>query len=128
MGKRKRHSKYNSRKTEIDGQQFDSKLEAKRYLVLRDRQEQGVICDLELQPTFILQDRYQYINADGMKRTLRPIEYRADFRYTDAHGQTVVEDVKGRKTAVYQMKKKMFIKRYHTECEFREIYRESIND
>jgi hypothetical protein len=42
---------------------------------------------------------------------VRAIKYRADFQYIEG-GQIVVEDVKGRKTDVYKLKKKLFEYRY----------------
>lgn len=65
---------------------------------------------MELQPEFVLQDKYR--NGEG--KNIRAIKYRADFRYIDmATGEVVVEDVKGRITDVYGMKKKMFELKFH---------------
>ena len=47
-------TKYNSRKIEIDGHKFPSKLEAKRYLELKQLLEEGKIRDLVLQREFVL--------------------------------------------------------------------------
>lgn len=99
--KQKRH-KYNARKVEIDGHKFDSAKEAARYQELKLQEHCGVVSGLELQPEFILQEAFGGYRA---------IIYRADFLY-QKDGETVVEDVKGMKTAVYQIKKKMFLKRY----------------
>ena len=99
-------NKYRNKKTEIDGHRFDSKKEASRYLVLKLRQENGIISGLELQPVFELQPSFKR----GSK-TIRAIKYIADFMY-QKKGQIYVEDVKGVKTAAYQIKKKMFLKRY----------------
>ena len=68
----------------------------------------GLIKDLELQKRFVLQDGYE---MQGKK--IRPITYVADFVYFDIEkNKTVVEDVKGMRTDVYKMKKKMFEYRY----------------
>ena len=45
----------------------------------------------------------------------------ADFFYIDKEGRNVVEDVKGVLTDVYKIKKKMFLKIYDEQYDFREI-------
>lgn len=46
-------------------------------------------------------------------QTLRGSYYKADFVYLDiATGKTVVEDAKGLKTDVYQLKKKLMADKY----------------
>ena len=99
-------SKYNSRKTVIDDITFDSKKEAKRYVELKKKQEEGEITDLRLQVPFELVPSFT-IEIDGKKRKRRNIRYIADFTYYE-NGQKVIEDVKGRKTDVYKLKKKLF--------------------
>ena len=61
------------------------------------------IKNLTLQPIFRLQPKFKKNGA-----TIREIKYVADFMYTDENGKIVVEDVKGMKTDVYKIKKKMF--------------------
>ena len=104
-------SKYNSRKTIIDGITFDSKKEAKRYLELKNKQDEGEISDLRLQVPFELVPSFT-IEIDGKKRKRRNIRYIADFVYYE-NGQKVVEDVKGRKTEIYKLKKKLFEYKYN---------------
>lgn len=70
-------SKYHNQKTEIEGIQFDSKKEAKRYTVLMEAQREGVIFGLRLQEEFTLREGYRA--ADGEK--ISAIRYRADFTY-----------------------------------------------
>ena len=97
-------NKYRAVKTEVDGITFDSKAEAKRYVELKLLEKQGLIQNLELQPKF-----------DCVVNDTKVCTYRADFRYLDpskegSHGQagcTVVEDVKGYRTAVYKLKKRL---------------------
>ena len=105
-------SKYNSRKTVIDGITFDSKKESKRYVELKKKQDEGEITDLRLQVPFELLPSFT-IEIDGKKRKRRNIRYIADFVYCE-NGQKVVEDVKGRKTDVYKLKKKLFEYKYKT--------------
>lgn len=105
-------SKYNSRKTTVDGFTFDSKKEAKRYVELKKKQEEGEITDLRLQVPFELVPSFT-IEIDGKKRKRRNIRYIADFTYYE-NGQKVVEDVKGRKTDIYKLKKKLFEYKFKT--------------
>ena len=114
--KKKKKSKYKAVKTEINGIKFDSKKEARRYKELKILEKADEIKSLELQPRFLLQEKFKY---NG--KTIRKIEYIADFRYIDEKGNTVVEDVKGMKTEVYKIKKKIFLKIYGENLIFKEI-------
>jgi len=109
----KKH-KYNAKPIEFDGFKFDSKKEAKRYLELKVLERAGVISNLILQPKFLLQDSFKYKG-----KTQRAIFYIADFEYIK-DGKRIVEDVKGVKTEVYKLKKKLFLKKY-PQVEFKEI-------
>ena len=42
----------------------------------------------------------------------RPVTYIADFVYTDADGQTIVEDTKGFRTDAYIIKRKLLLLMY----------------
>ena len=105
-------SKYNSRKTVINDITFDSKKEAKRYVELKKKQEEGEITGLRLQVPFELVPSFT-IEIDGKKRKRRNIRYIADFVYYE-DGQKIVEDVKGRKTDIYKLKKKLFEYKFNT--------------
>lgn len=107
-------SKYGNKKTVVDGFKFDSKKEADRYLVLKDMLMHDEIEDLQLQPKFLLQENYKYKGE-----TIRKIYYIADFSYKK-EGNLVVEDVKGKKTDVYKLKRKLFLYRYK-DIDFREV-------
>jgi hypothetical protein len=74
--------KYNNVKTTVDGIKFDSKGEAARYVVLRDRQTAGSIHNLQTQASYTL-------TVNGLKICV----YRADFTY-EADGVAIVEDYK----------------------------------
>ena len=92
-------TKYRAKRTEIDGVSFASKKEAKRYVELRALQSAGEIERLELQPKFDISIGGRHI-----------CNYIADFKYTKLtpNGSAiVVEDVKGYKTSVYRLKKKL---------------------
>jgi len=88
-------NKYRAVKTEVDGIVFDSKREAARYMELMLLQRAGEISHLELQPV------YECV-VNGKKICT----YRADFRYFTKLGN-IVEDVKGVKTPIYRLKKKL---------------------
>ena len=91
----KQRSKYGNTPTHINGFRFDSKKEATRYLVLADMARHGEITKLALQPRFP-------VKIEGRKICT----YVADFQYLK-DGKLVVEDVKGMRTQVYKLKKKM---------------------
>ena len=95
-------SKYNNKKTVIDGIKFDSIGEGARYSELKLLLRAGIISKLELQPVFILQPKFK---KNG--KTYRAIKYIADFKYI-AEGDTIIEDFKGCRTKIFLLKKKMF--------------------
>jgi hypothetical protein len=92
---KQKRSKYGNTITHINGFRFDSKKESLRYLVLADMARHGEITKLALQPRFP-------VEIAGKKICT----YVADFQYL-RDGELVVEDVKGMKTQVYKLKKKM---------------------
>lgn len=96
-----RRNKYGAVRTEVDGIVFASRAEARHYGRLKILERAGEITDLELQPKYDL-------HVNGVKVAY----YKADFRYVTRDGQTVVEDVKGVKTPVYRLKKKMLKAEY----------------
>lgn len=90
-----KRNKYSNKKTEVDGISFDSKKEARQYVDLKNMQAAGIISDL------ILQKKFDII-INGKKVCY----YKADFEYM-RDGATIVLDVKGMKTPVYNLKKKL---------------------
>lgn len=99
-------NKYRNKKVIVDGKEFDSKKEGNRYKELILLERAGEISNLELQPRFLLQDKFK---KNG--KTYRKIEYVADFKYIE-NGKTIVEDVKGIQTDVFKLKHKIFEKVY----------------
>ena len=97
-------TKYRAIKTVVDGITFDSKKEAKRYSELKIMEKAGIIATLRLQPEF-----------KCMVKGKKVCTYKADFEYlmVDEEGPDgqigyyIVEDVKGFKTPVYRLKKKL---------------------
>lgn len=108
VGSPKAH-KYNAKSAIVDGIQFDSIAESEYYLLLKSRQQAGIIESVilqpryELQPRTILPDRCTVINA---------IDYVADFQVTYPDGRVEVIDVKGREVETWRIKAKMFRARY----------------
>jgi len=103
-------NKYRNQKTISDGIVFDSKKEAIRYAELKLLEKAKEISDLELQPRFTLLPSYK---RDG--KTIRKIEYVADFRYREPDGTVVIEDVKSaitKKNPVYMLKKKLLLHKF----------------
>lgn len=95
----KKKSKFGNTITVVDGIPFDSKKEAKRYRILRKALKEGKISFLARQVQFEL-------NAPGTYSLI----YEADFTYTTAEGNQVVEDCKGHLTKEYKKKKKLMLK------------------
>lgn len=108
--------KYRNRKTQIENIVFDSQKEAHRYCELKLLEKKGEISQLQRQVSFEL------IPAEvgANKKKLRSIVYLADFVYlTKKNGmlQKHIEDVKGVKTAVYRLKKRLMWHLYRINIE-----------
>ena len=97
-------TKYRAIRTMVDGIYFDSKREANRYSELKMMEKAGIINSLKLQPEF-----------KCMVNGKKVCTYKADFEYLMVDdigpqgqiGYYIVEDVKGFKTPVYRLKKKL---------------------
>ena len=98
-------SKYKSVITVVDGFKFHSKKEAQRYCELKLLQRAGAIRMLRMQVPIILIDKSKY----GME-----VKYIADFIYVEGD-KTIIEDVKGYRTPVYKLKKRLLAERYGIE-------------
>lgn len=100
-------SKYGNRKIHTTDGTFDSLKEARRWQELKLLQRDGEIKDLERQRKFLLIPALKY--SDGS--TQRASYYIADFVYWEKAGdwqyRMIVEDVKGIRTDVYKLKKKL---------------------
>lgn len=101
-------SKYNSKKTVIDGQVFDSKKEANRYQELLLLEKAGVIKNLTRQVKFVLIPSQRDENGKVIEREC---SYKADFMYEEGI-KTVVEVVKGYRTKEYIIKRKILLWQY----------------
>jgi len=100
-------TKYKSKKVEIDGHVFDSKIEARYYEQLKWLQEHNQILFFRIQPRYLLQEAFQ---KNG--KTYRKIEYIADFEVHHLDGSIEVIDVKGMETEAFKIKRKLFEKKY----------------
>jgi hypothetical protein len=101
----KKPSKYRNEKCESGGIKFDSKREMMRWHDLVQMQARGEISELELQVPFILAEP---VVIAGRKRPA--LRYVADFVY-ERDGKTVIEDVKGRITEGYRIKRHLMAAR-----------------
>lgn len=99
------YSKYKAKKTIVDNITFDSKKEAARYCELKLLERAKAISNLQLQVSYILIPKSKYGRA---------IKYVADFVYEE-NNQVIVEDVKGVKTPVYRLKKRLMAEQYGIE-------------
>lgn len=123
------HRKYGNRKTSVDGKEFDSKKEARRYQELRLLQWSGQIQNLQTQVKYVLIPTQREASFEvyksgpnkGRRKPGKVIEhecsYVADFVYIQ-DGETVVEDVKGYRDpasagyAKFVIKRKLMLERY----------------
>ncbi|WP_406868471.1 DUF1064 domain-containing protein [Paraburkholderia fungorum] len=102
-----RKSKYGNQKCESGGVKFDSKREMMRWHDLIQMQARGEISELELQVPFVLAPA---VVIGGRKRP--PLRYIADFVYVKAgEDAQTVEDVKGRITEGYRIKRHLLAAR-----------------
>jgi hypothetical protein len=98
--------KYGAKPIVIDGIRFASQKEGRRYSELKLLEKAGAVSGIELQPEFPL-----YAWSTIAKQATHIGKYVADFRYVlrcpSGLLTDVIEDVKGFKTPVYRLKKKM---------------------
>ena len=100
-------TKYNNKKTVVDGITFDSKNESLYYEALKDMKTNGLIKDFELQPKYLLQEAFV---KNGKK--YRAINYIADFKVINNDRSFYVVDVKGMLTTEFKIKMKLFNYKY----------------
>jgi len=116
-------SKYGNIKETIDGITFDSKREANYYQTLKLLKRAGEIINIDFHPKYILQPAFwkccQEVSTNTASKHICPycekampktsaITYSADFRVLYSDGHVEVVDVKGIKTAVFNLKQKLF--------------------
>lgn len=102
-GSKPKASKYRNRRTVVDDRTFDSAKEARRYGELLLLERAGEIRDLQLQVPFVLAPSCR---LHGAARATPALRYVADFVFVDVRtGSTVINDAKGMRTDVYQLKR-----------------------
>ncbi len=89
-------NKYHNKKCSMDGFKFDSLREMAHYEKLKMGLKMGLIKNLQIHPVFPL-----VVNGVIIGK------YISDFSYRTVVGTLVVVDVKGVKTAVYKLKKRL---------------------
>jgi len=95
-------SKYGNKATFFQGAKYDSRLEADYALRLEARLRAGELTRIQRQVPFILYGRNN-----------TPVcTYKADFVVTTREGIRQVHEAKGVNTAVWQLKKKLFLDCY----------------
>jgi len=110
-GAYRRRPKYAALPTVMNGFRFASKAESRRYAELLLLGAAGEIRNLELQPRFPL-------IVGGERVGVYVGDFRYDERTSDSRSmwmqewRDVVEDVKGVKTPVYRLKKRIFEAQY----------------
>ncbi len=112
-------SKYNNRKVRCFGETFDSMLECERYKYLKALEQQKVISNLQRQVKYVLLPSQK--DSKTQKTIEREITYLADFVY-EKGSQTIVEDVKGLRTDVYKIKRKLML--YFHNIRIKEVSKE----
>lgn len=106
-------TKYKNKKVSVDDIQFDSTLESKYYKELVWLKQNKQIKGFELQPVYILQDKFK---KDG--KTIRAIKYKGDFKVFNNDGTVHVIDVKGSKKMLksdFKIKWKMLLCKFPDE-------------
>ena len=120
-------NKYSNKKVCVDGIQFDSKDEVKRYYELMLLEKAGKVKDVKYHEEFELipaqYETYTYARfsksgrllKEGKRLVERAAIYTADFTYIDCStGEKVVEDVKCHKTKTeaYVIRRKLMYQKY----------------
>lgn len=114
IGAPPKKTKYNNNKPEYydkdlkEKLKFDSNKELEYYLLLKDRLKRGEITNLKRQVEIEIQEAFTMPTGEK----IQAITYIADFTYSDVkdgnyYGDFHIVDVKGLKTDVYKLKKKL---------------------
>lgn len=102
QAKTKKRNKYGAQKVVVQGIEFDSKREANRFLVLRQRERDGEIRDLKLQVPIMLEGQ----KGPMLTRTGKQMRITVDFSYIEvATGLTIYDDAKGEPSRDYEVRK-----------------------
>lgn len=126
--RKKDATKYGNKKCTFQGIEFDSTLETKRWIVLKDAERRGVISDLARQVEYVLipnQYRTEVVHLKTKDKFVdklieRKVSYFADFVYKKGD-ETIVEDTKGLRLPDYKIKRKMML--YMRGIMIREVHK-----
>ena len=110
-------NKYHNHRVELQGEVFDSKKEATRWLELKALEKAGKISGLQRQKKFeLIPAQYEEGTTGprgGFKKGKlleREVVYYADFVYFDEEEKDfVIEDAKGVRTPEYVIKRKLLL-------------------
>lgn len=107
VGVRKRRGKFNNRFTRIDGIKFDSIAEAARYVQLIN------------DPSVVMLIPCKNLRAKKVFKFACGVKYIPDFTYyqRDDPGSMIVEDVKGKITEVFSIKRKLMKEEFGIEVQ-----------
>lgn len=97
-------------KRTYDGILFASEMECNYYKYLLELQTEGKVVSIELQPKYLLQEKFV---KNGKK--YNKIEYVSDFLVTYSDGLKKTIDVKGQMTPDFKLKLKMWNLKYPDE-------------
>lgn len=103
-----------------DGFVADSGAEARRYATLLTLRQAGQIADLMVHPRYVIAPAFR----DRSGAYHRGREYEGDFQYREGH-RLVVEDVKGVRTELFDLKAHCLMLRY-PQLEFRVVPAEDV--
>lgn len=92
----KKRNKFNATPVVVDGEGFDSRLEARVILRLRQLEQAGEITDLEPKPVYVLLPGFKMASGERVA----PMRFRPDFRYRDRDGVLHIGDAKGQDATV----------------------------
>jgi hypothetical protein len=96
---------YDTDKVLYDGHKFDSALEKRFYISLRDMKKNNLIKDFKCQVSYEI---IPTTKLEGMKRANRKTTYTTDFVVEMEDGREFIIDSKGYSTDVFKLKKKIF--------------------
>lgn len=113
-------SKYHNEHIVIDGIEFDSKSEGRRFCYLKLLERAGEISNLryhvkfELIPQITKEEIVHLKTKDKVvtKVVQSARYYEADFVYVNKKGEEIVEDFKGQETDLFKFKAALFFYRY----------------
>ena len=107
FGAKKKPAKYRNTKVSKPEGIFDSKLEYKHWLLLKERERLGEITQLKRQVKYELQEKF----TDNCGNNVRSIEMIIDFEFQE-NGKLIAADTKGVATDLWLVKAKLFRKKF----------------